>query len=84
MAIGLVPNIPNQLIDWRVEYIMNSHRHFYHPQTSTKMASIYRDVVYDELSELIAYLNQLGLIQFFKSAGESIFESSGPGFINIA
>src|SRR6516164_6803070 len=45
VRIGLMPNIPNQLVAWRIENVVQRHREFNNPQASPKMTTGYRDSV---------------------------------------
>ena len=56
MTICLMANIPNNLIIWGIKYIVKSHCKFHHTQACTKMATIDRNIVYNEIPKLITEL----------------------------
>ena len=39
MRVGLMPNIPDNFIAWRLEYMMQRHGELDHSQSSTQMAA---------------------------------------------
>ena len=56
MSIGLVADIPDQLIIRGVEYMMQGHAQFGYAQTGRKMTSMQTDDVNNILTKLICKL----------------------------
>src|SRR5690606_16442581 len=65
VAISLVAYIPNQLIAGCIENVVQRSRKLNYPKACTKMPSINRHIVNDEMTQFVTELNQLGLIEFF-------------------
>ena len=66
VGIGLVANIPDDLIIRCIENIMDGDSQFNGSKTGTQVARIGGDDIEDKLADLIAKFRQLVSIQFFK------------------
>jgi hypothetical protein len=59
VRIGLVANVPDQAVIWRVKDIMHRHGQFYGTQTRTRMAAHARTRIDNELADLVGNLLQV-------------------------
>lgn len=72
VSIGLMPHIPDELIIWRVKYIMQRDRQLHHSQTRSEVTiSNLRDNIDDILPDLVGYLREVFDFEFLTHvAGE--------------
>lgn len=62
VAVSLVPHIPYELIVRRVEDVMQCDGELYYTETGTEMTPFGGDYIYNEVSQFIADLRQLSLL----------------------
>ena len=59
MHIALMPDVPDQLILWKIKHIMQSKSQLHHTQIGCQMAAGAADVLYKKLSDFIAERSKL-------------------------
>ena len=57
MTVGLVANIPHDLIIWGIKDIVKGYGKLRNAKTGTKMASVDGYIINDKLSEFLAELH---------------------------
>jgi hypothetical protein len=63
VGIGLVSDIPNQTIVWRIEDIVQGDGQLYHPEPSGQMTASAGDRLDEKSSHLSRQRSELGLIE---------------------
>ncbi len=63
MRIGLVADVPDQLVDGRVEHIVQRHRQFDHAEPGAEMAAGLRHGIDQFGAQLVGELRQVGFRQ---------------------
>lgn len=63
MRVSLVANIPNDLVLWSVEHIVQRHCQVSDPQAGAEMPSCAADIVDDIFPQLLAQLLQLPFVE---------------------
>ena len=66
VGIGLVADIPDQLVGGGVEHIMQRHRQFDHAQACAEMAAGHRDRVDQLLAQFARDIAQLFAVEFLQ------------------
>lgn len=64
-----MPNIPNELVYWGVEHIMEGYCELRNAQTSAKMTTISSHGVYDVFPEVRAELRKIRPVELFDVFG---------------
>ena len=59
VPVGLVPNVPNELVVGRIEDVMQRHGELHHTKAGAEVAALYAHHIDDEIAEFLAHLIEL-------------------------
>src|SRR5690606_3830245 len=79
VSVGLVTHIPDQLIIWGVQHIVQGHGELHHTQAGPEMTAVNTDTIDDVLSEFGTELRQLGAAEFFQVVWGIDLRQKGTG-----
>ena len=65
MSVCLMAYIPNKLVIWKIQYIMQCQCKFYHSKIGCQMSSGHTDLLKQELPDLLRHLPVIRFIYLF-------------------
>ena len=69
VGIGLMADIPNELVVWGVINVVYGHGEFYRTQTRGQVAGVFRALLNDVLTQLAAITRQVVDLKTFQVGG---------------
>ena len=84
VSVGLVSDVPDDLVLRGVEDVMEGDRQLHHAQAGAEVASLFADHIHNELAQLVAHLGKILHSAFAAQVGGlGDFREEGAGGVRL-
>ena len=84
VTVGLVADVPDNLVLGGVEDVVQGHRQFDHAQAGTEVTALFADHIHNELTQLVADLGKVLHPKFAAQVGGlGDFREEGAGGVGL-